>query len=82
MIILMNFSRYVILLMLLTDITNLLIKTHLINYFKLEIKYPNSLNISNFKFKQTINKYQLKFYIFFVLFFSIIYICKFLYVHI
>lgn len=53
-VILINISGYVVLLMVLTDLTTLLIGDHLINYFKLETKYPKLAKYIKFKNKHSI----------------------------
>jgi hypothetical protein len=61
MVIVFNIIGYCMLLMIFTSITTLLIGDQLINFFKLETKYPKIAKY--IKFKQTLNKYYLRFYI-------------------
>lgn len=61
LVILFNLTGYVSLIMIMTNITTLLIGDQLINYFKLETKYPKIAFY--IKYKQTINKLYFNFYI-------------------
>lgn len=61
LVIVFNISGYVMLLSTLTTITTLLIGDQLINLLKLEVKYPKLAKY--IKFKQTLNKHYLSFYI-------------------
>jgi hypothetical protein len=61
MVVVFNIIGYFMLLMILTSITTLLIGDQLINILKLETKYPKIAKY--IKFKQTLNKYYLRFYI-------------------
>jgi len=61
MVIVFNISGYIMLLFTLTSITTLLIGDQLINFFKLETKYPKLAKY--IKLKQTLNKHYLRFYI-------------------
>jgi hypothetical protein len=70
MVIVFNIIGYFTLLMILTSITTLLIGDQLINILKLETKYPKIAKY--IKFKQTLNKYYLRFYI--VLFYILLFI--------
>ena len=57
-VILFNLSGYLILFMLLTDLTSILIGDHLIQYFKLEKRNPKLAKY--IKFKQSLNRYYLR----------------------
>jgi hypothetical protein len=72
MVIVFNISGYIMLLFTLTSITTLLIGDQLINFFKLETKYPKLAKY--IKLKQTLNKHYLRFYIvlFYILFLLLI----------
>jgi len=70
MVILFNLSGYILLLMIFTSITNLLIGDQLINYFKLESKYPKFAKY--IQIKLTLRKYQLRFYIVYLYFIILI----------
>ena len=70
LVILFNLAGYVSLILVMTNITTLLIGDHLIKYFNLETKYPKIA--SYIKYKQTINKFYLKFYISYFYFLIII----------
>jgi len=61
MVIVFNISGYIMLLFTLTSITTLLIGDQLINFLKLETKYPKLAKY--IKLKQTLNKHYLRFYI-------------------
>jgi hypothetical protein len=68
MVIVFNIIGYISLLITLTSITTLLLGDKIINILKLEIRYPKLAKY--IKFKQTLNKYYLRFYI--VLFYILI----------
>ena len=61
MVIVFNILGYIILLITLTNITTLLIGDQLINFLKLESKYPKLAKY--IKLKQILNKHYLRFYI-------------------
>lgn len=61
LVILFNLIGYVSLTMTMTTITTLLIGDHLINYFKLQTRYPKLADY--IKYKQTINRLYLGFYL-------------------
>jgi hypothetical protein len=70
---LFNLLGYVQLFLIMTTILTILIGDHLINYLKLETKYPKIAKY--IKFKQTINKLYLNFYIVYFYFILILIIC-------
>jgi len=67
-VIVFNIIGYISLLITLTSITTILLGDKIINLLKLEIRYPKLAKY--IKFKQTLNKYYLMFYI--VLFYILI----------
>jgi hypothetical protein len=67
-VIVFNIIGYISLLITLTSITTILLGDKIINLLKLEIRYPKLAKY--IKFKQTLNKYYLRFYI--VLFYILI----------
>ena len=67
-VIVFNIIGYVSLLITLSSITTILLGDKIINLLKLEIRYPKLAKY--IKFKQTLNKYYLRFYI--VLFYILI----------
>jgi len=64
MVIVFNIIGYTSLLITLTSITYILLGDQIINLLKLESKYPKLAKY--IKFKQTLNKYYLRFYIIFL----------------
>jgi len=73
-VIIFNLFGYVILFEIMTTISTLLIGDHLINYLKLETKYPKIAKY--IKFKQTINKLYFNFYIGFLFYPDINNLCQ------
>jgi hypothetical protein len=68
MVIVFNIIGYISLLITLSSITSILLGDQIINLLKLESKYPKLAKY--IKFKQTLNKYYLRFYI--ILFYILI----------